>query len=181
LSADDAYLADLRRAKPAAVERLVADYEGPLFRYFLAIHGDAHTAGEQSAESFVELVRALPKMRGGAEQLRGFVYAIARNVERRRWRQRTSDHSLDAADGCVSPLPGPGETLERREQLERALGSLRRLDATTREVFVLAFVEQLPLAEVARALNMPLGTVKSRIHRGRQELKAMLHPDETEA
>ena len=178
---DDTFLADLRRAKPAAIERLVAEYEGPLFRYFLAIHGDPNTAGEQSAESFAELIKALPKMRGGTEQLRGFVYAVARNVERRRWRQQSSDQSLDATAGYVSPLPGPSETLERREQLERALGALRGLDEVTREVFVLAFVEQLPLAEVARALDMPLGTVKSRIHRGRQELKAMLHPDETEA
>jgi RNA polymerase sigma-70 factor (ECF subfamily) len=120
-------------------------------------------------------------MRGRFEQLRGFVYAVARNVERRRWRQRSNDHPLDAADDCVSPLPRPDETLEQREQLERTLVALRRLDEATREVFVLAFVEQLPLAEVARALDMPLGTVKSRIHRGRQELKAMLHPDETEA
>lgn len=182
MNESDVYLAELRRGQPAAIERLVSDYEGPLFRYFLACHADPAVAGDQSAETFVELVRALPKMRGGFGQLRGFVYAVARNVERRRWRQRpTGDRPLEAAADVACRSRGPDEAAETNEQLTRALEAIGRLDPITRDIFVLAFVEQHPLAEVAATLDMPLGTVKSRIHRGRQELQAMLVPHEKKA
>lgn len=178
MTTDERYVAELKRGSHAAVERLVSEYEGPLFRYFLASHGDASLAGEQSADCLVELVRALPKLRGGHAQLRGFVYAAARNVLRRRWRARRSPDSLDSAIDVPASEPSPARTIEQRERLERTLTALGRLEAATRDVFVLAFVEELPLAEVSEVLGMPLGTVKSRIHRGRKELKRMLETDE---
>lgn len=176
MSDADAYLAALRHADPSAVERLVAEYEGPLFRYFLAVHGDAALAGDQSADCFVELVRALPKMRGGPERLRGFVYAVAKNVERRRWRQRERPESLNAAAELPDDHPCPADSADQQEQLGRALQAIQALAPTTRDIFVLRFVEQLSIDEVAETLDLPAGTVKSRIHRGRKELSEMLAP-----
>lgn len=178
----DTYLAELKRGTPAAVERLVGEYEGPLFRYFLAIHGDAALAGDQSADAFVELVRALPKMRGGSEKLRGFVYAIAKNIERRRWRQRpTGEHTLDAVAATACPHPSPERSAEQNESLQLALKAIQSLDPTTRNIFLLRFVEQLSINEVATTLDLAVGTVKSRIHRGRQELQTLLATSEEEA
>lgn len=179
---DDAFIARLKRGEASAVERLVADFEGPLYRYFLAIHGDSALAGEQSADSFSELVTALPRLRGGPAQLRGFVYAVARNVERRRWRQRwRHDEPLEAVGEPEAASPNPSDTAATRDDLRRAFEVLRGLDSTTRDIFLLAYVEQLPLGEVAQTLGLPLGTVKSRIHRGRQELAASLDPSTEEA
>ena len=168
------YLDGLRRGDAEAVERLVGEFEGPLFRYFLARHGDDQLAGEQSTDCFVALVRALPRMRGGPESLRGFVYAVARNVERRRWRRRDAADSINDHLEVSSEAPGPERQAEGREGLQRALAAINRLDAVTRDVFLLRFVEQLPLQEIALALDEPLGTIKSRLHRGRKQLQALL-------
>lgn len=172
-----AWVEDLRHVDPVAVERLVAEYEGPLYRYFLARHGDPERAGAQSVDCFAELVRALPRLRGGPEQLRGFAYAVARNVERRRWRQRQTHRPLDDAGDQPSTRPDPQETAAAREELARTLELLKRLDPITRDVFLLRFVEDLPIDEVARTLDLPVGTVKSRIHRGRKRLSELLEPN----
>jgi RNA polymerase sigma-70 factor (ECF subfamily) len=172
---DDEWLANLRRGDAAAFERLVSQFEGPLYRYFLASHGDPRLAGEQSADCFGDLVRALPGMTGTAAQLRPFVFAVARNVLRRSWRrQRRHAVGAEAEGERACPRPTPDAAAEQREEVERALRALDELDADTREVFVLRFIEQMSLAEVAAVVGEPLGTVKSRVHRGRQRLEALL-------
>jgi len=175
MNVEDEWLAGLRRGDPAAYESLVSRYEGPLYRYFLAAHGDPQLAGEQSADCFGELVRALPKMKGRPAHLRPFVFAVARNVLRRRWRRNhAAPAPLEAAGEVVYSGLSPVSTAEHREELERVLKALHELDCQTREVFVLRYVEQLSLAEVAAIVGEPLGTVKSRIHRGRQRLDVLL-------
>jgi RNA polymerase sigma-70 factor (ECF subfamily) len=175
MNAENEWLAGLRRGDSAAYEILVSRFEGPLYRYFLANHRDAQLAGEQSGDCFAELVRALPKMKGGPEQLRAFVFAVARNVLRRGWRDNHAhDESLEVAGGVAYPGPPPDLSAEHREELARVLEAFRELDPPTREVLVLHCIEQLPLAEVAAITGEPLGTVKSRIHRGRQRLDVVL-------
>ncbi len=177
MKADDRWLVDLQRGDPSAYQTLVSRFEGPLYRYFLASHGDPQLAGEQSADCFGDLVGAIPKMKGGAEQLRSFIFGVARNVLRRGWRRNsTRSVSLAAADEEVFPGASPSATAEHREELRRLLDSLHKLGPETREVFVLRYVEQLSLAQVAEIVGEPLGTVKSRVHRGRQKLETLLRP-----
>jgi RNA polymerase sigma-70 factor (ECF subfamily) len=172
---DDEWLANLRRGDAAAFERLLSQFEGPLYRYFLASHGDPQLAGEQSADCFGDLVRALPGMTGAAAQVRPFVFAVARNVLRRSWRrQRRLAGSSEADVERACPRLEPDAAAEHREEVARVLKALDELDAETREVFVLRFIEQMSLAEVAAAVGEPLGTVKSRVHRGRQRLETLL-------
>jgi RNA polymerase sigma-70 factor (ECF subfamily) len=175
MNVEDEWLTGLRRGDAAAYESLISRYEGPLYRFFLSAHGDAQLAGEQSADCFGELVRAIPKMKGGRENLRAFVFGVARNVLRRSWRSNHNQIArLEAANDTAYPGPSPGMSAEHREELARVLAALRELDPATREVFLLHCVEQLPLIEVAAITGEPLGTVKSRIHRGRQRLDALL-------
>jgi hypothetical protein len=68
VTADDEFVRSLKRGEADAYEALVRRFEGPLYRYFLASHGDAQLAGEQSADCFSDLVESLPKMSGGSAQ-----------------------------------------------------------------------------------------------------------------
>lgn len=173
--AKDDFLHRLRRGEHEAFEELVRRFEGPLYRYFLASHGDPQLAGEQSADCFGNLVESLPKMAGGPEQLLPFVYAVARNVLRRRWRSRQRDFvPLEAASATVDNRPSPDAVVETQDESTRAIAALKCLDPATREVFLLRFVEQLSVAEVAHAVGEPVGTVKSRLHRGRLRLQNIL-------
>jgi RNA polymerase sigma-70 factor (ECF subfamily) len=172
---DDKWVSGLREGDPGAYEKLVTRFEGTLYTYFLTSHGDPQLAGEQSADCFGELVRAFRKMKGGPEQIRPFVLSVARNVLRRRWRRATTVLApLEAAANVMDRGASPHETASYREELTRFLEALNELDRETREVFVLRYIEQLSLDEVATVVGEPLGTVKSRVHRGRERLKELI-------
>jgi RNA polymerase sigma-70 factor (ECF subfamily) len=64
--------------------------------------------------------------------------------------------------------------IETAEESARLIQAIRSLDEPTRDVFLLRFVEQMPVAEVALAVGEPVGTVKSRLHRGRLRLQKIL-------
>ncbi len=177
----DDLLKQLKNGCPEAYEALVRHFEGPLYRFFLCAHGNHHLAQDQSADTFAQLVRSLPSMKGGAEQLRSFVFGVARNVQRRRWRQKaTHPVSLTLADEACDNRPTPLQEAAGREELQRVLEAIRQLDEPVRSVLILRFVESLSLDEIAQTLEMPVGTVKSHIHRGRKRLAEILAEEECE-
>ncbi len=180
MTSGDEFLQRLRRGDPAAYEELIVRFERPLYRYFLGVCGDPQLAGEQSSDCFGELFKALPKMSGSSEQLKAFVFGVARNVSRRQRRnQRSATCSLEETKEITCASPGPAQAIESREELARLLSAIQSLDETTRDVLLLRFVDHLSLAEVAAVVDEPLGTVKSRIHRGRKRLQAILKPTPT--
>jgi RNA polymerase sigma-70 factor (ECF subfamily) len=175
VTAEDDSLSRLRNGEHDAFDMLVDRFEGPLYRYFLASHGDPQLAGEQSADCFGNLVESLPKMTGGPDQLVPFVYAVARNVLRREWRRRSREvASLDDAVTAADYRSAPDAELECKDENARALAAIHTLDPATREIFLLRYVEQMSVAEVALAVGEPIGTVKSRLHRGRLRLQEAL-------
>jgi RNA polymerase sigma factor (sigma-70 family) len=114
-------------------------------------------------------------MVGGAAQLRSYVFAVAKNVLRRQWRRRTRERTqpLLAAE-LVDDWPAPDAAMQAEEESERIIAAIRSLDESTRDVFLLRFVEQMSLAEIATAVDEPIGNVKSRLHRGRRRLQEIL-------
>ncbi|MCA9259195.1 MAG: sigma-70 family RNA polymerase sigma factor [Planctomycetales bacterium] len=168
----------MRRGDPASFDELLSRFEGPLYRYFLGSCGDPQMAGEATGDCFSELFRALPKMSAGADRLRPFVFGVARNVARRRRRNQRHDASpLADANQIVCAAAGPVQIIEAREELARLLGAIDSLDETTRDVLLLRFVEQLPLAEIEFSLHrlkdaQPWGVLQD----GRI---AITHPDGT--
>jgi RNA polymerase sigma-70 factor, ECF subfamily len=171
VSPEDEFVYKLKQCDEDAYELLVRTFERPLYRYFLASHGDAQLAGEQSADCFGDLVESIPKMTGGADQLRPFVFAVARNVLRRGWRRNTRASVRQPLIEAPQDIrPTPDVLLEANDEQARLMEAVQSLDPATRDVFLLRFVEELSIAEVAAAVGEPLGTVKSRLHRGRKQL-----------
>jgi RNA polymerase sigma-70 factor (ECF subfamily) len=181
MPSEELFIEQLKKGVPAAYEVLVERFEGPLYRFFLCDHRDHHTAQEQTAETFVQLVRSLPQMRGGCCQLRAYVFATARHVQQRRWRRRRKP-PLPLADAmrASDPSPSPPTVAMDREDLGRVLHAISQLEEPQRHVLLLRFVERLSIVEIAEALDMPMGTVKSHIHRGRLRLKQILVEKEAE-
>jgi RNA polymerase sigma-70 factor, ECF subfamily len=174
VAADEDFVWALRRGESDAYRTLVRRFEGPLYRYFFASHGDPQLAGEQSADCFSNLVECLPKMSGGAAQLRPFVFAVARNVLRRNWRRQVRESGQNDLAEVVDDWPRPESVVEAAEERDRLIAAIRSLDGPTRDVFLLRFIEQMSVAEVAAAVGEPVGTVKSRLHRGRRRLEEIL-------
>lgn len=175
MEVDDQFVHRLRKGNAEAYETLVRRFEAPLYRFFLAAHGDPQLASEQSADCFGDLVGSIPKMAGGAAQLRSFVFAVAKNVLRGQWRRRTREQTqqLSSAE-LVDDWPPPDAAMQAVEESERVIAAIRLLDETTRDVFLMRFVEQMSLAEIATTVDEPIGTVKSRLHRGRRRLQEIL-------
>ena len=181
MDSDESFHKRLMALQPEAFETLVTRYEGSIYRMFLCDHRNHHLAQEQTAETFAQLVRSIPTMRGGPEKIRAFVFGVARNVQLRRWRtRRLAQLPMELAKDVSDMKPSSMEQASAREQVERLMGVLSQLEQPLRSVLLLRFVEECTLDEIVETLGMPLGTVKSHIHRGRARLKATLKDQEVE-
>jgi RNA polymerase sigma-70 factor (ECF subfamily) len=140
----------------------------------------AFTTDLTEAQDVVQeaFARALARPRGltDIDAPEAWLRTVAVNVVRRRWRRRQILDSILLRDRPVQQLvaapPGP-----EREDLRAALATLPR---AYREVIVLHYLADLPVDEVAQILDVPVGTVKSRLSRGRTALAARLGGYQTE-
>ena len=172
MNQDEHHLQQLKDGDPSAYESLVDEFQGRLFRFFFCHHRDHHLAEEQLSETFVQLVRSLPKMKSGASSLPVFVFAVARHVRAQAWKKKHRSHSsLEAEEEMIDSSAIAETVVENREQLQVVLDAVSAMAPSRRDVFLLRFVEGYSNGEIAEALNMPVGSVKSHIHRGRVELK----------
>jgi RNA polymerase sigma-70 factor (ECF subfamily) len=187
-TAEDQFLERLRRGEAAAFERLVADHTGDVYALLYRLTSDTEEARDLTQETFLRAFQSISRFRGDAN-LKTWIYRIAVNQARNRWRwwrrrKRDVTVSLDATDERhEQPLAATlrneeaidpeQETLarEREGQLREALLGLRQ---SYREAVILRDVEGFSYEEVADTLQISIGTVKSRISRGRLELRRKL-------
>ncbi len=185
---DDQFLERLRRGEAAAYETLVAEQSGDVYALLFRLTSDPEEARDLTQETFLRAFQNIDRFRGDAS-LRTWIYRIAINQARNRWRwwrrrRRDVTVSLDATDEqrekpLAATLPNDDslnpeqETLahERETQLRAALLGLRR---SYREAVILRDVEGFSYEEIAATLQISIGTVKSRISRGRMELRRTL-------
>ena len=139
-----------------------------LRRYARALAGDSHLADDLVQDT---LERALTKFhlwRHGSD-LRAWMFTIMHNVFINQLKARRELALDDAVEDGLQSAP-QSDPLELRD-LDAAL---RRLPAEQREVLLLVGLEQLSYAEASQALNVPVGTVMSRLSRGRERLRALM-------
>jgi len=179
MTLSESFVIRLKRGEPAAYEELLGRFESPLYRFFYYDHRDHHIAQEQSAETFAQLAQSIATFAGCDSQLSAFVFSIARRVQLRSWRTRKqATLPLESAADSAQASPCPVQQAAGREQLSLVLAAIGALEQPQRNVLLLRFVEGLSLAEIATALDIPLGTVKSHIHRGREYLRQRFFPQE---
>ena len=154
---------------------LVEQYRDNVYRLAYRMCGNAYDADEAAQEAFVAAWRALPNFRGDAK-FSTWLYRLTTNaaidVMRREKRHQTvgDGEMVDLADDADSPQ----ETVERTEQQETVQKALATLSEEYREVLLLRYMEELDYAEIAEVLQLPSGTVKSRINRAKAALKTAL-------
>ena len=121
--------------------------------------------------------RAIGQFRGDAN-FSTWLYRIALNhVTTRRRSNNSRQHRtapIEDMELIRDSQPGPAETLEKKEMQERVQLALNKLSPEDAAVILLRDLQDVPYDEVARLLEIPVGTVKSRLHRARQALKSLL-------
>jgi RNA polymerase sigma-70 factor, ECF subfamily len=180
--ASDGSLAALAAAgDPVAFRKLVDRHQGRIVALLGRLCGCPEQALDLAQETFLAAFRHLETFRQES-RFSTWLHAIAVNQARAAARRRKPTVSLDevSSDGRRRVAEPAAETpavwagLEREELARRIAAALGRLDSRYREVVVLADMHDASYEEIAETLDIPLGTVRSRLHRGRTELRTLL-------
>lgn len=162
-----------------AFAELVRLHEKKVYNLALRICGNAEDACDAAQEAFISAWRGLPDFRGEA----GFptwLYRLTSNAAidlLRGNKKRRGTFSLDDADAGIDPVDGglsPQEWAEGAELREAVAAGLALLSEDHRQALLLREMQQLRYEEIASALGVDLGTVKSRISRAREALRKIL-------
>lgn len=183
---EDARLAQgLRQGSEAAYEKLVARFQQPVYNLVYRLTNDPGDAYDVVQEVFLKVFRNIGSFRSESS-LKTWIYRIAVNEVHnyRRWffRHRRQEVVLDDTDeggkSFNDTVPDRGRSPydyaldgEKREMIEEALA---RINPTFRAAVVLRDIEDLSYEEIADILDVSLGTVKSRITRGREAMRRQL-------
>jgi RNA polymerase sigma-70 factor (ECF subfamily) len=183
---DDSWLVEgLRKGSETAYEVLITRFQQPVFNLISRLLNDQADACDITQEVFLKIFRKIDAFRGDSA-LKTWIYRIAVNeaYNYQRWfsRHRRQEIGLDADDGgnlgyqrtLSDPGRSPYECAEDRERHALVEAALANLSPSFRAAVVLRDIEELSYEEIADVLQVALGTVKSRIMRGREALRKEL-------
>ncbi|MFZ3201886.1 MAG: RNA polymerase sigma factor [Candidatus Acidiferrales bacterium] len=151
-------------------ERIMEEYQGRVFRLACSILRNEAAAEDAAQEVFIKVWKALPKFQGQSS-LGTWIYAISRNTCLTRLKRERIRETLPLEEAKAAVMPSPqGDPAGEREI--RAL--VDRLPEKYRRVLVMFYFEERSYGQVAEALDMPMGTVKTFLHRAKKELASLL-------
>ena len=161
-------------------EQLVREHQAMVFRALVRLTGSTDRAEDLAQEVFLRLYRALPSFRGEA-LVSTYLYRIAVNVAQDEWKRRrredrplvsiSHDPDFPMEDRLPDPAINAQEQMEEREFAGMVDEELHRLSAIERTILVLYHQEERSYQQIAEALRMPIGTVRTHLHRARKRLR----------
>src|ERR1700734_2358510 len=187
---DAALVADLKAGSEEAFGLLIAQYHQPLYSLIARSLNDPADASDITQEVFIKVFRSIRGF-NGESSLRTWLYRIALHEasNQRRWwsRHKKQEITIDSPceseeDGCTFSISStladvgdsPYDRAAQAEVRERVESALRQLPEAFRTVVILREIEGFAYEEIAEILDVNLGTVKSRLTRGRSALRALL-------
>jgi len=165
-----------------AFEALFRQYQKLVFRTAYLITGDAETAKDVMQEVFVSVWKSRHTFNPEKGKFTTWLHRITVNrCSKRHGQEQPSFLSLEQAENKGLELPGgdvPAEAVITREEYAHLMKALAALDTKHRSVVVLRYFNELSCEEIARAAEIPLGTVKSRLHYALKSLRQELSTGE---
>jgi RNA polymerase sigma-70 factor (ECF subfamily) len=168
----------------AAWEQIVQRFHRRIYNLCYRFSGSAEDAEDLTQEVFIRVYRTVGSFDGGKASFHTWVTTVTRNLlvdYYRRTRNERATDSMDAVRGSEETGPtladrladgsaGPQVIVEARERREMVQRALAQISPDLREAVILRDLQDMDYREIAQILNIPEGTVKSRINRGRAEL-----------
>jgi RNA polymerase sigma factor (sigma-70 family) len=160
-------------------EQLVRDHQAMVFRTLARLTGRRDGIDDLAQDVFLRLFRALPGFRNEA-MVSTYLYRIAVNVAQDEWKRRRREDRTHVSisddveaweDRLEHPGQTPEETLEAYEFQRIVEEHLMQLSGVERAVLVLYHQEERSYQQIAAALGMPIGTVRTHLHRGRKKMR----------
>ncbi|GBC82136.1 ECF RNA polymerase sigma factor SigW [bacterium HR10] len=185
-AAERRFLERLRAGEWEAFEQLIAWFQADVYGLLYRLLGDREEARDATQETFLKVYRHIGRFRGECE-LRTWIYRIAINqaANRHRWWRRNGDRLISMetlkenaevswSERLVDPRADPEQQAIAREEERLLMEALGRVKPVFRTALLLRDVEGLSYEEIAATLQVSVGTVKSRIARGREVLRREL-------
>lgn len=170
-------LQNCREGDPLAVEALFREYQQPVYRLAVSFLQDAAEAEDVTQETFIIALDNLAAFRGDAA-LSTWLYGIALNLCRRRMRKRRGlarvVERLKNALLQPEPLPSVEASFLTNDRDRTLWHAIQALSEKHRLPVILFYYHDLPVAEIAQVLDLPKGTVISRLHTARERLRLAL-------
>lgn len=163
-------------------EGVVREHQAMVFRTLYRLTGSREHLDDLAQEVFLRLYRALPHFRGDS-LVTTYLYRIAVNVAQNEWKRRKrkdrplisiSDETNAWEDRLEHPERNAQQQMEEQEFRLRVEEQLQELSSVERTVLVLYHQEERSYEQIAAALNMPIGTIRTHLHRGRKKLRERL-------
>lgn len=179
-------VARCKRGERGAFDDLIRRYEKKVYNFAFRLSGNYDEANDVASETFVRVYNALQNFRGDSSFIT-WLFRITTNVyldERKRKRARpyeSLDEMIELDETTVvrqieDPAPTPEETVEKQESVDLLQQAINSLPDYQRMMIVLYHTENRSYEEIAEALDLPIGTVKSRLNRARLSLREKLEP-----
>jgi RNA polymerase sigma-70 factor, ECF subfamily len=173
----------VKKGDQSAFEDIVSFFQSKIYQHCYRMLGNAHEAEDIAQEAFI---RAYVNIHSFDEKRKfsTWLYRIATNLTIDRIRKRKPDYYLDAEIKGTEGLNMysqmadegrlPGEEVESMELQRYIHQEISELPPKYRSIIMLRYLEEFSLQEISDILDIPLGTVKTRIHRGREALRKRL-------
>ena len=163
-----------RRGDEGAFQELVDRYKDLVFAIIGRTIQERSRAEDLAQDVFLRIYRGLPYFRGEA-RLSTWIYRIVANVcVQDHGRPALSRATDERAHGALASVDRRFDDLELRDRLEKAIA---RLPANYRLVIAAHYLEGVQYTDLAEALGLPLGTVKTQLHRAKQQLRRLLETE----
>ena len=178
---DSYWLEQCREGDSLAIEKMVHTYQRDVYRLALSILDDPNEAEDGTQETFLAALRALYSFREDAA-FKTWLFSITINVCRSRLQRGKNrgrlQQILQSLFHLRSEVEHPETATIRDESDAELWNAIRALDDKHRIPVVLRYYHDLPVADIATMLNIPPGTVHSRLNHAREKLRALLKEEQ---
>jgi RNA polymerase sigma-70 factor, ECF subfamily len=166
-------------AAEPSFEQIVRDHQNMVFSTLIRLTGSREHIDDLAQEVFLRLYRALPSFRGDA-LLSTYLYRIVANVAQDEWKRRRrddrplvsfSEEEADWEDRLPHPGPDAEQQFAERQFRYSVDEQLQQLSGIERTILVLYHQEEQSYEQIAQSLKLPIGTVRTHLHRGRKKLR----------
>jgi RNA polymerase sigma-70 factor (ECF subfamily) len=180
LSDDASLIAATLAGDTAAFGRLVREYQDRLYNSLLRVLGSADDAADIVQDAFVQAYTKLDSFRGNSA-FYTWLYRIAFNLAMSQRRREHREASLDQMTLLAGAEPIDGQpaavaSVLQQERAELVHAALAELSLEHRQILVLREIDGCRYDEIAEILDLPVGTVRSRLFRARLEMRDLLTP-----
>jgi RNA polymerase sigma-70 factor (ECF subfamily) len=174
---DEVLLSEHLAGDPNSFGRLVARYQRELFHFLVRFLGDRALAEDVFQESFLQVYQSAEQF-DSSRRFRPWLFTIAANKARDALRSQArrassplqanissgDSESGEFIDLLQADIPSPSEPMERDEVQKRVQQLVAGMPDNLREILLLSYFHQFPYKQISEMLDIPLGTVKSRLH-----------------